>query len=153
MAHSTDFRSGIAPPAPAEGQRSLLDAVWARTKLIITRSVFWSYERGSWHYDIICAVILAFIFLTPRAWFQDRPTLQLSDLRHIQGVVEISRGKNWQSYQIDSRLVESLAPARPEDAARQILERRIKKPFTLKSFEAVHDKNNVILGYTVVVEQ
>lgn len=153
MSHSTEFRNGIAQPATAEGQRSLPEAAWARVKLIVTRAVFWSYERGSWHYDIICAVILAFIFLTPRAWFQDRPTLQMSDLRHVQGVVEIGHGKNWQSFELDSRLVESLAPAQPKDAAREILERRMKKPFTMKSFEPIRDKNNVTLGYTVVVEQ
>ncbi|HLW79678.1 MAG TPA: hypothetical protein VKU44_08775 [Terriglobia bacterium] len=156
MAGSAEFRNGIAshtapPSAGAEG--SVPDAVWARIKLVLTRTVFWSYERGSWHYDIICAVILAFIFLTPRAWFHDRPTLQLSDLRHVQGVVEIGQGKNWRSYQIDSRLVDSLGLDKPEDAIRQILERRSKTPFTLKSFEPIRDKNNVILGYTVVVAQ
>lgn len=29
----------------------------------------WSYDRGTIQYDIICALILAFIFLTPRSCF------------------------------------------------------------------------------------
>jgi hypothetical protein len=33
----------------------------------------WTFERGSRPYDIICAVILAFIFLTPPSAFNDRP--------------------------------------------------------------------------------
>jgi len=30
------------------------------------RFLIWSYRRGSIQYDIICALILAFIFLLPR---------------------------------------------------------------------------------------
>ncbi|PYV07888.1 MAG: hypothetical protein DMG23_14985 [Acidobacteria bacterium] len=36
-----------------------LESVWKKIKLVLVRSVFWSYERGSWQYDIICVVILA----------------------------------------------------------------------------------------------
>jgi hypothetical protein len=37
------------------------------------RFLLWSFERGSVQYDVICAVILAFIFLTPAEFFDDRP--------------------------------------------------------------------------------
>jgi hypothetical protein len=33
----------------------------------VLRVIFWTYERGGWQYDILSALILAFIFLTPRA--------------------------------------------------------------------------------------
>jgi hypothetical protein len=34
------------------------------------RSIFvWSYDRGTLQYDIICALILAFIFFVPRSCF------------------------------------------------------------------------------------
>jgi hypothetical protein len=39
----------------------------------ISRTVFWSFERGSWPYDVLVAVILVFVLLTPRKWFHDRP--------------------------------------------------------------------------------
>ena len=39
----------------------------------LSRLVFWDFERGSWQYDIICILILAFIFLTPRDFFRDQP--------------------------------------------------------------------------------
>jgi len=35
----------------------------------VVKVLFWTYERGSWQYDVICAVILAFIFLTPSTIF------------------------------------------------------------------------------------
>jgi hypothetical protein len=31
--------------------------------------IFWEHERGTWQYDIFCLLIIAFIFLTPKAWF------------------------------------------------------------------------------------
>ena len=31
--------------------------------------LIWSYERGTLQYDIICALILAFIFLVPQSCF------------------------------------------------------------------------------------
>jgi hypothetical protein len=37
------------------------------------RIVFWSYERMTWQYDVMVALILAFLFLTPRHWFHDQP--------------------------------------------------------------------------------
>jgi len=156
MAQSTGIQNGMAPQAADHAGRVRaggLERARAKIKLFLLRSIFWSYERGSWQYDVICAVILAFIFLTPRSWFQDRPTLQLTDLRHVQGVVEVGYAKNVRTYQIDARLVESLAADKPEDAIREILERRLKKPPAIKSIEPIRDKNNVILGYTVVVAQ
>jgi hypothetical protein len=44
-------------------------------KIILTtlkKILFWSYERGSWQYDIMCVLILAFIFLSPNRIFQSR---------------------------------------------------------------------------------
>ena len=32
--------------------------------------LFWSYGRSTWQYDVLCALILAFIFLTPQGWFR-----------------------------------------------------------------------------------
>lgn len=42
--------------------------------LAVLKSILlWSYERGTWQYDVLCLVILAFIFLTPSSWF-NRPS-------------------------------------------------------------------------------
>jgi len=134
----------ISPEQPLSG-------AWAKIKLVCSRAVLWTYERGSWQYDIICAVILAFIFLTPRAWFHDGPTLELSDLRHRQGVIEIGRTKAGSEFLVDSRLVESLEPLKTEDAVLNILRARLNRPVSIRLIEPVLDKNNIMLGYRVVV--
>jgi len=32
---------------------------------------FWNYARNTWQWDILCVVILIFIFLTPKSWFEN----------------------------------------------------------------------------------
>lgn len=36
---------------------------------MLGRVLFWRYPRGGWQYDLLCAVILVFIFMTPRSVF------------------------------------------------------------------------------------
>ena len=31
--------------------------------------VLWSYARNTWQWDVLCVVILIFIFLSPKSWF------------------------------------------------------------------------------------
>jgi len=41
---------------------------------ILRRYIFWTYERGSFHYDVMVTLILLFLFVSPR-WidFKDKP--------------------------------------------------------------------------------
>jgi hypothetical protein len=58
--------------------------------------VFWNYSRTSWQWDVLCVVILAFIFLTPKSWFVSNPPIKhgviwASDLVGGQGDAEIEQ--------------------------------------------------------------
>ena len=35
----------------------------------VKRVFFWTYPRTSWQWDVLCVLILVFIFLTPKSWF------------------------------------------------------------------------------------
>lgn len=37
---------------------------------IIKNIFFWRYARNTWQWDVLCVLILAFIFLTPKSWFE-----------------------------------------------------------------------------------
>jgi hypothetical protein len=153
MAQTSDAHEPDLAHALTEPRRSSLSKIGSKIKLVITRSIFWAYERGTWQYDLIVIAILAFIFFSPRAWFNDRPTFQLSDLRHQQGIIEISRVNKTVHYLVDARLVESLDMS-PEDAIPIILRQHVSRPFTVKSIIPVWDRNHqVILGYNVEVEE
>lgn len=43
-----------------------LDLLNALKKLL-----FWNYARNTWQWDVLCVVILIFIFLTPKSWFEN----------------------------------------------------------------------------------
>jgi membrane protein implicated in regulation of membrane protease activity len=44
-----------------------------RSFLIGVKNVLlWSYERGSWQYDLLCLLIAAAVFLVPSRFFGDR---------------------------------------------------------------------------------
>ena len=58
----------------------------------ITRKiVFWNYPRTSWQWDVLCVVILIFIFLTPKTWFANTAYQRSHSLRTI--VIEVVGGK------------------------------------------------------------
>src|SRR3954468_20042890 len=39
----------------------------------VRKIAFWNYARTSWQWDVLCVVILVFIFLTPKSWFANTP--------------------------------------------------------------------------------
>ena len=41
-------------------------------KNTVKKAVFWTYPRTSWQWDVLCVLILVFIFLTPKSWFENR---------------------------------------------------------------------------------
>ena len=38
---------------------------------IFKKILFWNYPRNTWQWDALCVVILIFIFLTPKSWFEN----------------------------------------------------------------------------------
>lgn len=38
----------------------------------LKKILFWSYDRGTWQYDIMCVLILAFVFFAPNGSFRNR---------------------------------------------------------------------------------
>jgi len=63
----------------------------------IRRTINWSYERGSWQYDLLCLLIISVIFLLPSRFFgdRDRPVPaglpgSMTEGRALTPVIEIS---------------------------------------------------------------
>ena len=53
--------------------------------------ILWNYSRGTWQYDIFCLLIIAFIFLTPKAWFEKREKLTTQTTRLIVKAEDFSK--------------------------------------------------------------
>jgi len=60
----------------------------------IKKIVLWNYERGTWQYDIFCLLIIAFIFLTPKTWFEKREKLATQTARLVVQAEDFSPEKN-----------------------------------------------------------
>lgn len=82
-------------------------------------TVFWSHRRGSWQYDIICALILAFIFLTPRTFFGDRPRTPFA--REIQS---LSDAPSTLVFVVDAQVVDETPAAERNGRLERMLEKR-----------------------------
>jgi len=50
---------------------------------------FWNYARNTWQWDLLCVVILIFIFFTPQRWFagSERPRNTVHQSPNAQTVV------------------------------------------------------------------
>jgi hypothetical protein len=61
-------------------------------KQILSSYFYWTYERGSFHYDIMVTLILLFIFVTPHLWdYGAKPPL-VAGPAHPLEVVAAGRG-------------------------------------------------------------
>lgn len=55
---------------------------------LLRRYLFWTYERGSLHYDVMVTLILVFLFLSPHLIdFKDRP-VETVPLQHSEVLVK-----------------------------------------------------------------
>ena len=126
---------------------------------VLQRTIFWSYERGSWPYDLMVVVIVAFVFLTPRSWFHDQPESSYAASSAVRLMSQDSDGRI-RVYRIDAQI---LAPqkratkATPEleRETHDILGRKVQElqdqTFQLLSIEPVRDANGSVLYYDVTL--
>ena len=79
MMASSNSASAIAQPKRSFGQ--------------VLRSYFyWTYSRGSFHYDIMVSLILLFIFITPQLWDYGAKPSPIAASSHPFQVVPNGRG-------------------------------------------------------------
>jgi hypothetical protein len=56
--------------------------------------ILWKYERASWQWDLLCFLIILFIFLTPKQWFDRREALATQTSRLIVKAKDFSPDRN-----------------------------------------------------------
>jgi hypothetical protein len=69
-------------------------AVPRRTVSEVLKSYFyWTYQRGSFHYDVMVTLILLFIFVTPHLWnYGDKPSQAAGPPHPIQVIGDGDHG-------------------------------------------------------------
>jgi hypothetical protein len=85
----------------------------------IKKLFFWGYARNTWQYDVLCALILAFIFLTPQGWFDAGAALKNS-----RGGEPARSGEHQKPFA--SKVLLSVADNSPAQMARNEIESRVR---------------------------
>ena len=114
---------------------------------IIKKLFFWGYARNTWQYDVLCVLILAFIFLTPKGWFDVGAALK------SRPGGEPTRASGHQS-QFASKVLLSVADNSPAQMAQHEVESRVRQltgraDAEVLKVEPRRDKSGKIVAYEV----
>ncbi len=119
---------------------------------LIRNYIFWAYERGSFHYDVMVTAILLFLFVGPRYInFHDRPVPTVP-LREAAIVVKPTGTiGTMQRYLYEIRSEDLGSPksdAALEEAVRDAIE-PISGAITIQKIEPVLDASHKVVAYDV----
>ena len=119
--------------------------------------VFWTYERGSFHYDVMVTLILVFLFVSPHfISFNDRPveTVALQASEVLVKEAGQSDGNARFIYQIRADMPGGPQPSQSEDERRAAI-LRVVEPIsgavTLQRYEPVLDAHAKVVAYNAWV--
>jgi hypothetical protein len=119
-----------------------MNAIW-RT---IRGYIWWVYERGSIHYDIMVTIILIFVLFSPY-WinFNDKPVERNP---HPTGLVVAPDKQGGFIYQIESSAVTAKDETGIQNQLRQIIE-PVSGAVTISKYERVKDAKGHVVSYKV----
>lgn len=110
---------------------------------MLKRFILWDYSRGSWQYDVIVGVILAFIFLMPREWFRDQPRIA-----NASNIAMISSGNGISAFFIEADLVSGIPDEQRAGRLNHLLQMRTgDKRLAVTRVEPVRDSEGDLEGY------
>jgi hypothetical protein len=118
-------------------------------------TLFWSYERGTLQYDILCGLILVFIFLTPRQNFRDWPVIDNpQQFRFGEQIVSTLDEEGNPVLNISTQLV----PATPDvdrvkTLAQDQLQKTLNRPVSIANIKPIRGENGETIGYSVWLDR
>ncbi len=104
----------------------------------LKRFILWDYPRAVWQYDLMVALILVFIFLTPREWFRDQPRAS-----HVVMV----RSENGSAFWIEPELLAGVSETSRTQQASSMIQARTGKKHSVTRVEPIFDAEKEIRGY------
>lgn len=103
------------------------------------RWIFWEFARASWQYDIVVALLLAFIFFTPREWFKDQP--------RASSVVMVPATDGTFVYYIDPHVLSQVVEERRNSEAQKMIAQKYKENVAVVRLETLYDAENEVKGF------
>ena len=106
----------------------------------IKRFILWDFPRGSWQYDVMVGLIVAFIFLTPKTIFRDQPK---------PASISIFRNGFWIDPQLLSGVPENEVAAR----ASAVVNAKYKTHIKVLSVDPIFNDEQELEGYMAYTKQ
>ena len=103
------------------------------------RFILWDYPRASWQYDVMCVLILAFIFLTPRDMFRDQPK--------AANVVMLPADQGTGLFWIAPQLLDGVPLTERVPKAAGLVNSRYKTHIAVTRVEPLRDAEEDVTGY------
>ena len=112
--------------------------------------IFWTYERGSFHYDVMVTLILLFLFLSPRFIdFKDKPVQEVP-LQQSEVLVKAARGPGGEAQFVYEIRVDDLRGATTDPELREAI-LNVVEPIagdvSLEKYTPVVDPKGHIVAY------
>ena len=124
---------------------------------ILLRTILWSYERGTWPYDIAVALIVIFVLFSPRSWFRDQSSMSQPPPGAQVVLLAADAASGTETYRVDARLLAS--PLRtPElehllhDAMRKNVRDLHGHPFQIVRIEPLRGEDGSVISYEVSIK-
>jgi hypothetical protein len=106
--------------------------------------LFWDFPRTSWRYDVVVALILAFIFLTPRGVFKDQP--------RAMSVVRVPVHTSAAAFWIDAELLTAAGDDARMQQAGEIISKKTGKAAKVLRLETILSGDDETQGYMAFVD-
>ena len=116
---------------------------------MLKKFILWDYPRASWQYDIIVAIILAFVFLTPRDWFRDQPRLP-----HAASISLLPSDNGSTVFFVNTQMLAGTAENQRIDKLSLELQRRMSNHrLRVTRVEPILDSEGELQGYMAFARQ
>jgi hypothetical protein len=110
------------------------------------RLIFWDFPRASWQYDLVVAIILIFIFATPREWFRDQP--------RASSIILMSSLHGSNRVFIADDLLETVPESERANRAQRLIHQRTGKSWHVVRVERIRDEDaQEVKGFIAYTDQ
>lgn len=126
----------------------------------IKNIILWSHERGTWQYDVLCALIIGTIFLVPSKYFGDRDRSSAQTVKANERLVSASKpGETVQEVSVtelqmflDKLNKSELILNSPQEALSLYLSDKLKQDVQVSKFEPFINPQTRVNGYKVWIK-
>lgn len=125
---------------------------------VIQRTVFWSYDRGTWPYDLLVGAIVLFVFLSPRSWFNDQATVASASPAGQVLLQQSDPSTGLESYRVEfNLLVPAPRSTELERRAHELLQKNVEdlhnRTFQVVRIEPVRNPDGTVQYYEIWVKR